>query len=93
MTLASFIVLIIGSNFNFKCFPHLGDLDKCVIYHHSFLLVPEGLSKIVIEAKREGSLKGINIGNFVNLTHLLFLDDVLLFGKGSLKEAKNTKKF
>ena len=44
-----------------------------------FLLVAEGLSRVFREAKSHGSLKGIQIYQVLHLTHLLFVDDFLIF--------------
>jgi hypothetical protein len=43
--------------------------------------------------KREGSIKGIKVAGSFNLTHLLFVDDVIFFGIGTLQEVKNIRKF
>jgi hypothetical protein len=45
-----------------------------------FLLMVEGLNRMVSRAKQEGIVKGIKIGNSISLSHLLFVDDVILFG-------------
>ena len=39
----------------------------------------EGLSRAINEAKRLGRFTGICIGDQLNITHLLFVDDVLIF--------------
>ena len=41
---------------------------------------------MIEEAKRKGKIKGIKISARLFLTHLLFVDDVILFGFGSLEE-------
>ena len=51
-----------------------------------FILVIEGLSLLLEDAKRNGSIKGIKISNHLTLTHLLFVDDVILFGMGTFEE-------
>jgi hypothetical protein len=43
-----------------------------------FVLVVEKLSRVSMEEKRRGSLQGIEI-DYVLLTHLLFVYDILLF--------------
>jgi hypothetical protein len=56
-----------------------------------FLLVVEGLSWMVTTCKREGSIKGLDMGNSLSLSHLLFVDDVILFGLGSVREVVKYK--
>ena len=41
---------------------------------------------MIEEAKKKGKIKGIKILAHLFLTHLLFVDDVILFGFGSLEE-------
>ena len=49
-------------------------------------MIMEGLSLLIKDAKSKGFLKGIVINSALALTHLLFIDDVVLFGHGSLEE-------
>ena len=51
-----------------------------------FILVIEGLNRLISYAKLAGKLQGIKISNSVFITHFIFLDDVILFGKGTLAE-------
>ena len=51
-----------------------------------FMLVIKGLSRLISYAKLAGKLQGIKISNSVFITHFIFLDDVILFGKGTLAE-------
>eukprot|EP00253_Pinus_taeda_P029628 PITA_29628 len=44
-----------------------------------FLLIMEGLSRIIGEDHRQGRIRGIKITDTAILTHLLFVDDVLIF--------------
>ena len=41
---------------------------------------------MIEEAKRTGKIKGIKVTSKLSLTHLLFVDDVILFGLGSYEE-------
>lgn len=52
-----------------------------------FLLVVEGSRNTRKEAKRQGTLKGIHISPNLFITHLLFMDDVLIFCSGSVRDA------
>ena len=54
-----------------------------------FLLVVEGLSRAILDAKRRGQFEGIKIDTHLNITHLVFVDDILLFCSGSIQEAEN----
>jgi hypothetical protein len=50
-----------------------------------FLIVAEGLSKLIQEARSQGLLKGMKITEFEFISHFLFVDDVMLFGAGNVK--------
>jgi hypothetical protein len=56
-----------------------------------FFLVANGLSLLIKDARRRGVLKGVKVSNFVNITHLLFFDDVLLFGDGTSQELRSLR--
>lgn len=51
-----------------------------------FILVMEGLSLTINKAKRDGLIEGIKITRDIAVTHSLFVDDAMLFGKGTLDE-------
>ena len=51
--------------------------------HLIFLLVVEGLSRFLDQEKGGGGFKGIPILNFLFVSHLLFVDDILIFCDGS----------
>jgi hypothetical protein len=57
-----------------------------------FILVVEGLSCALENEKSHGLLHGIAISLALNLTHLLFVDYVLLFYNGQRGDAKNMKR-
>jgi hypothetical protein len=48
-----------------------------------FLLVAEGLSRALKATTTNDSFKGILIGNSCYVSHLLFVDDILIFCDGS----------
>jgi hypothetical protein len=87
ITTSSFTVLIDGLTSTFfhakkglrKCFP---------LSPFLFLLVVEGLSGAMEDANERGEFHGISISLTLNLTHLLFVDDVLLFYNGQRCDAK-----
>lgn len=51
-----------------------------------FLLIVEGLSKMLHKAKIDGGIESMKIGRILRITHLLFVDYVVLFGRGTLEE-------
>jgi len=50
----------------------------------------EGLSKLIEKAKLEGIICGVKLSDRIRITHILFVDDVLLSGKGIVGEWKVT---
>ena len=46
----------------------------------------EGLSLLLKDEKANRRIRGIKISASMSLTHLLFVDDVVLFGMGTLEE-------
>eukprot|EP01018_Ginkgo_biloba_P002192 Gb_33330 [translate_table: standard] len=71
--------------------PSRGLRQGCPLSPLLFLLVAEGLSRALGEAKRSGQLKGIKIGGSTYLTHLLFVDDILLFCEGTRRDVMKLK--
>lgn len=51
-----------------------------------FLLIVEGLSRLIKKAKKDGRIEGIKMARVLNITHLFFVDEVVLFGKGTIEE-------
>jgi hypothetical protein len=87
VTIASSVVLINGSTPNlFKS--SMGLRQGFPLSPHVFLLVAEGLSRVIIETRRMRRIQGVRIKRSKALTHLLFVDDVLLFCFGSKREGQ-----
>jgi hypothetical protein len=53
-----------------------------------FLLIVEGLSRVIHSQVREKNLEGFIVARGIKITHLMFVDDIILFGNGSLVEWK-----
>lgn len=86
----NFAILINGAATPFfKSFRGLR--QGCPLSPLLFLLVAEGLSHLIRSAKREGAVKGLEVAVNMFITHLLFVDDILLFTNGSLNEIKELK--
>ena len=65
----------------------LGASDRVAPYPPLlFIFVIEGLSLLIADARDHGLIKGIKITSSLALTHLLFVDDVILLGTGTLSE-------
>lgn len=78
----SFVVLINAYASSF--FRHGKGLRQgCPLSPLLFILVVEGLSRAIIWARENGQIKGIHVGGNIFITHLLFVDDILLFSGGS----------
>ena len=77
ITIVSFSLLINGAASPFF-HAERGLRQGCSLSPLFFLLVVEGLSRALREAKCHGSLKGIQIFYLLHLTHVLFVDDVLI---------------
>ena len=86
----SFAILINGSASPF-IHSKRGLHQGCPLSPLLFLLVAEGLSRAIDDARRNGSFNGIRISPNLHLTHLLFVDDVLIFCSGSRRDAESLK--
>ena len=87
---SNFVVLINGTPYNF--FPvSRGIRQGCPISPLLFILIIESLSLLITNAQGRGVISGIKVSPSLNLPHLLFVDDVILFGMGTVEEWKNYK--
>lgn len=85
ITSVNFIVLINGYLTNFFKGSR-GLRQGCPLSPLLFLLVIEGLNIILNRAKMAGRITGIKVSKHHFITHLLFVDYVLLFGIGKIDE-------
>jgi len=90
MESANFAVLINGSPLGFFRVSR-GLKQGCPLSPFLFLLVGEGLNKPIVEAKQNGLFRGIQATKSIEVTYLLFVDDILLFGRGNLREQSYLK--
>lgn len=85
ITLVSFAILINGStSYSFRV--ERGLRQGCPLSPLLFLLFMEGLSRKIASKKSEGRLMGVKITNQCILTHLLFVDDILIFLDGGIHD-------
>ena len=85
----SFAVLINGSPSAFFR-PTRGIRWGCPLSPFIFLLVADALSILILKARDEGRITGVKVSRIEEVTHTLFVDDVLLFGIG---EEENMKEY
>jgi len=90
ITNVSFAVLINGAASPFFN-SQRGLRQGCPLSPLLFLLVAEGLSRLIHKARRVGKVKGIEVAINLYITHLLFVDDILIFSNGSFNELKEFK--
>lgn len=82
---ASFSVLINGFASHFF-HSERGLRQGCPISPLLFLIVMERLSQLTAQEKQNGKPFGLKINNHCHLTHLLFVDDVLIFLDRSIRD-------
>jgi len=87
VTSVNFAVLINGSPTGFFSSSR-GLRQGCPLSPLLFLLIIDGLSRSISIAKDRGDIKGVCISHNLSITHLLFVDDVLLFGNHCAREWK-----
>ena len=85
LSFANFALLVNGSPSSF--FPaSRGIRQGCPLSPLLFILVIEGLSLLIKDARNNGKIRGFKISSRLFFTHLLFVDDMILFGYGTLEE-------
>eukprot|EP00253_Pinus_taeda_P003035 PITA_03035 len=90
ITNVSFAVLVNGAASSFFN-SQRGLRQGCPLSPLLFLLVAEGLSRLIHKARREEKVKGIEVEINLYITHLLFVDDILIFTNGNCSELKELK--
>lgn len=81
----SFGVFINGSTSNFF-FSKRGLRQGCSLSPLLFLLVAEGLSCFISHTKQSRGYNGLQITQTLHISHLLFVDDILIFCDGSKRD-------
>jgi len=85
ITTPTYSILINGAASHFF-HSERGLRQGCPLSPLLFLLVMEALSRLIKSAKRDGTIRGLKISEECYLTHLLFVDDVLILLDGSIRD-------
>eukprot|EP00253_Pinus_taeda_P005582 PITA_05582 len=85
ITTPTFSVLINGSASQFF-HSERGLRQGCPLSPLLFLIIMDALSQLIDSAKRNGDLIGLQNTDECTLTHLLFVDDVMIFLDGSIRD-------
>jgi hypothetical protein len=87
----SFSILLNGSPFGHFS-PERGLRQGDPLSPFLFILGVEVFSRLMFKEERNGSIKGLQIARNVSaIHHLLFVADLLIFGKASVAEASSIK--
>jgi uncharacterized membrane protein len=87
LTSIYFVVLINGSTSSFFN-PTMGLRKGFPFSPFLFLIIVEGLHKAILKTKITRVIYGVEVRRNISLLYLLFVDDVLLFIKGYVREAR-----
>jgi hypothetical protein len=69
----------------------MGLRKGCPLSSLLFLVVIEGISRAIQKQVMEKNVKGIVVARGLNITHLMFVDGVILFGSGNFEEWEEFK--
>jgi len=58
-----------------------GMRQGCPLSPLLFLIIVEGLSRIILKLVEYGKIEGVTVADGVRITHFIFADDIILFGK------------
>ena len=86
ITSVSYSILMNGATTDFFHVER-GLRQGCPLSPLIFLLIMEGLSRCVIDERDRGRLKDIRIVEDCILTHLIFVDDIIIFLNGYLGDS------
>lgn len=70
-----------------------GIRQGCPLSHYLFLLIIEGLGRLILIYNNKGLIKGVKLTIKSHLTHSLFFDDVMMFGASTLAEWRKIKEY
>ena len=91
LTSVSFAILINGVATSFFQ-SQRGLRQGCPLSPLLFLLAVEGLSQLINDAQRKGTIQGLEVETNLKITHLLFMDDILLFTSGRRSKTLELKR-
>ena len=90
VSISCFVVLVNGSPSDFFKASR-GIRHGCPLSPLLFILIIESIGRIILNAHLAGHITGYQYTPDLSITHMLFVDDVLLFGIGTVGEWKAYK--
>jgi hypothetical protein len=88
---SSYLVVLINDSPSSFFHPSKGLHQGCPLSHFIFLFVADGRSRIIHQSHGRNIIKWLKVSQEEFLTHLLFVDDIIMFGASSTEEIKTWK--
>lgn len=90
ITISSFSVIING-NPKGMIHPQRGHRQGCTLSPYMLILCAEAFSNMLLQAEYNHLIQGLKFRKELTISHLLFVDDSLVFTKASIDSCKNLK--
>ena len=72
--------------------PQRGLRQGCPLSPYLFIMCAEAFSSLMLQAERQKLIHGLSFGKDINISHLLFADDSLIFIRASPTDCGNLKR-